>query len=96
MATYTYKCNKCETSKNLSFSVKEFLRLSQSNELDKMYCEVCLNNENFIRIFGETCSKISKDKERMLMDIKEDAKKIVNKVKTGDQKMIRQVYGEEV
>ncbi len=96
MATYTYKCSSCRTTVDLSYSVKEFLELSQNGHFDDMNCKFCLKNVKFTRIFGDTCSKISKDKETLLMDIKEDARKIVNKVKSGDQKMIRQVYGEEL
>ena len=95
MATYTYKCQKCDTGTSLSMAIEEFLKLSENNYFENMYCDVCSNNQNFIRIFGNTCSKISKDKETLMMDIKEDARKIVNKVKNGDQNMIRQVYGED-
>ena len=96
MAIYTYKCRACKATTDLSLSIHEFLELSRIDHFDEMYCNNCLNNEKFIRIFGETSSKISKDKETLLMDIKEDARKIVNKINAGDENMIRQVYGEDI
>lgn len=96
MAIYTYKCRKCETTVDLSYSIPEFLKLSSAGHFSDMHCVNCSNNEKFIRIFGDTSSKIIKDKETLLMDIKEDARKMVDKIKSGDENMIRQVYGEEV
>lgn len=96
MAIYTYKCRACEATVDLSFSIPEFLELSNIGHFDKMHCSCCSKNEKFIRIFGDTSSKINKDKETLLMDIKEDARKIVDKINSGDENMIRQVYGEEI
>lgn len=96
MAAYTYKCRTCESTMKLSFSIKEFLKLSSSDYFDNVYCNNCKDNRKFMRIFGETSSKIIKDKETLMLEIKEDAKKIVNEVKKGNTEMIRQIYGEEV
>tara|TARA_A200000159_G_scaffold164928_2_gene197524 strand:- start:2589 stop:2879 length:291 start_codon:yes stop_codon:yes gene_type:complete len=96
MAAYTYKCRSCESTTNLSFSIKEFLELSSSDYFNNMYCNNCKGNRKFLRIFGETSSKITKDKETLMLEIKEDAKKIVSEVKKGNTEMIRQIYGEDV
>tara|TARA_Y100000287_G_C14233761_1_gene363499 strand:- start:695 stop:985 length:291 start_codon:yes stop_codon:yes gene_type:complete len=96
MATYTYKCKECDDIKNVSISIKEFQALSKQGLYSKLFCNVCSNNQNFIRIFGPTSSKISKDKEALMEDIKNDARKIVEKVRAGDEKVIREVYGEDL
>ena len=95
MAIYTYKCRTCKTVTSLSFSIPKFLKLSVSGHFDDMYCANCSDNTKFIRIFGATSSKITKDRETLMMEIKEEARKIVDEVRSGNTNTIRQVYGEE-
>ena len=95
MAIYTYKCRTCKIVTNLSFSIPKFLKLSNSGHFDDMYCANCSDNTKFMRIFGATSSKITKDKEALMMEIKEESRKISDKVRAGDVNTIRQVYGEE-
>jgi len=80
---------------NVSFSIPKFLKLSSSGHFDDMYCDNCSDNAKFIRIFGTTSSKITKDKETLMKEIKEEARKISNEVRAGNNKTIRQVYGED-
>lgn len=96
MAIYTYKCRSCKIVTNMSFSIPKFLKLSSSGHFDDMYCTNCSDNTKFTRIFGSTSSKITKDKETLMMEIREEARKISDEVKTGNTNTIRQVYGEEV
>ena len=96
MAIYTYKCRTCNTATNLSFSIPRFLRLSVSGHFDDMHCTSCSDNTKFIRIFGATSSKITKDKETLMMEIKEESRKIADEVRAGNTNTIRQIYGEEV
>jgi len=49
-----------------------------------------------MRIFGATSSKITKDKEALMMEIKEESRKIADEVRSGNANTIRQIYGEEV
>jgi hypothetical protein len=95
MAIYTYKCRTCETVINLSLSIQEFLKLSGSEHFNERFCEKCSNNTKFTRIFGATSGKINKDKETIMMEIKEEARKISNEVRAGNINTIRQVYGED-
>jgi hypothetical protein len=95
MAVYNYKCRACKLVTNLSFSIAKFLRLSDSGHFEDMYCTNCSDNTKFTRIFGVTSSKITKDKETLMMEIREEARKISDEVRAGDQNTIRQVYGEE-
>jgi hypothetical protein len=95
MAIYTYKCRVCKIVTNLSFSIPKFLKLSDSGHFEAMYCTNCSDNTKFTRIFGATSSKIIKDKEALMMEIKEEARKISDEVRAGNTNTIRQVYGEE-
>ena len=56
----------------MSFSIPKFLKLSVSGHFDDMYCTNCSDNTKFTRIFGATSSKITKDRETLMMEIKED------------------------
>ena len=96
MATYTYKCRSCEIMINMSFSIPKFLKLSTSGHFDSMYCTNCSDNTKFTRIFGTTSSKITKDKETVMMELKEEARKISDEVRAGNSSAIRQVYGEDI
>ena len=96
MAVYNFKCEECGARVSLSCSVSKFQQLKQEDFFKNMDCDKCLNKQKFLRVFGNTSSKISKDQQRMLEEIREEARKITEKVKSGDQNMIRQVYGEEV
>lgn len=95
MAIYTYKCRTCKTVTNLSFSIPKFLKLSVSGHFDDMYCANCSDNTKFMRIFGATSSKITKDREALMMEIKEESRKIADEVRAGNTNTIRQIYGEE-
>jgi len=95
MAIYTYKCRTCKIVMNLSFSIPKFLKLSNSGHFDDMYCCNCSDNAKFTRIFGATSSKITRDKETLMAEIKEEARKISDEVRAGNKNTIRQVYGEE-
>ena len=94
MANYTYKCDGCKKVSSLSYNVSEYASLVELNHFDDMWCDKCCNNQKFIRVFGDISSKISKDKDTLMLEIKEEARKISEKVKLGDQKLIREIYGE--
>ena len=74
--------------------ILEYLTLSSENMLYNKKCEKCNTVCEFVRIFNSSSSKISKGKEEMMAEAKEDARKIVNKIKLGDTKAILDVYGE--
>tara|TARA_B100000700_G_scaffold328803_1_gene447887 strand:- start:254 stop:544 length:291 start_codon:yes stop_codon:yes gene_type:complete len=96
MANYTYKCRTCEAVVNLSISIAKFQELSDSSYFESMFCDKCSDNAKFMRIFGKTSSKITKDKETLMAEIKEDARKMSDEVRAGNKETIRQIYGEDI
>ena len=94
MAKYNYKCSKCDSTELYVLSVANFLAFKSNNYFDNKKCENCGNITEFIRIFDATSSKISKGKEQILAEVKEDARKIVEKVKSGNTKAILDIYGD--
>jgi len=96
MANYTYKCGYCEEEETMATSVTNFLKLVSENFFEEKKCKQCNKTVKFIRVFEPASSKITKDKETLMLEIQADARSIVEKVNAGDINMIRQVYGEEL
>jgi len=94
MAKYNFKCGKCDTEESITMSISDYLSLENKDVLYDQKCKKCDTVSKFIRIFNSSSSKISKGKEEILADAKEEARKIVNKIKLGDTKAILDVYGE--
>ena len=94
MAKYNYKCEECNSIDTITMSVSSYLSLENKDVLLNKKCKKCNAVSKFVRIFNPTSSKISKGKDEILIEAKEDARKIVNKIKSGDTKAILDVYGE--
>ena len=77
-------------------SVSEFLSLNSEKDFEFRKCKECKIISEFVRIFSSTSSKISRGKDEILARTKEEARKIVEKVKLGDVRAINDVYGEEI
>lgn len=92
MPIYNLKCSICKESMQLSCSISEFKDYSL-NSFKNIFCKKC-NNNNFIRIYGSISSKISRSSHEIVEIAKEDARKVVENIKNGDQYAIRDIYGE--
>ena len=96
MAKYNFKCEKCDAAAAITMSISDYLSLDNKNMLYDQKCRKCDAVSRFIRIFNPSSSKISKGKEEILKEVKEDARKIVNKIRLGDTRTISDVYGESL
>ncbi|MAG28028.1 hypothetical protein CMI47_21080 [Candidatus Pacearchaeota archaeon] len=96
MAKYNFKCSECDSCETFVMTVASFLSVKSEDSFDNKKCNNCGNTVQFVRIFSPTSSKISKSKEQILTEAKDEAKKIVEKIKSGDTKTILDVYGEEI
>lgn len=95
MARYRYSCSNCSEEVEYSFSIALYLELKSSDHFKKIECKKCNSVCEFTQTFGALSSKIKKDRETMVSEIKEEAKKFANKVRSGDSKAIRNIYGED-
>lgn len=93
MPKYNYSCNVCDFVSSFSMSISEFKDLKDNS--DNIFCKNCGEKKEISRLFTPTFGKIWKGKHELMADIKEDARKIIKKVKSGDQSAIREIYGEE-
>jgi len=92
MPTYTFLCSNCFFEKNITISVKEYLE-KYANNIMLAKCDNCLNLE-FKRTYSQVSAKVCRSSNEIAEIAKEDAKKIVEKVNSGDLKTILDVYGE--
>jgi hypothetical protein len=95
MARYNFKCSDCYSTEELTLSVAEFLSSKDKEGFNTRECKKCNATTEFIRIFNSISSKISRSKDEISAIAKEDVRKIVEKVKSGDMKTILDVYGEK-
>jgi len=77
-----------------SLSIALYLELKNSDHFNRIECIDCGKICEFKQVFGVLSSKIKKDKQTIMSEIKDEAKKIANKVRSGDSRTIRNIYGE--
>lgn len=75
--------------------VSEFLSAKVKKEFYVRECKKCNVETQFVRIFSPTSSKIKRDKTELIAEAKEEARKVVDKIKMGDTKTILDVYGDK-
>ena len=95
MARYKYSCSNCLDEVEFNFTIQKYLELKKSDHFKKIKCNKCDNVCEFTQTFGILSSKIKKDKETIVAEVKEEARKFADKVRAGDSRAIRNIYGEE-
>jgi len=95
MARYRYSCSNCSEEVEYSLSIALYLEMKNSGHFKEIECKKCNNVCEFTQTFGTLSSKIKKDRETMVSEIKEEARKFADKVRSGDSKAIRNIYGED-
>jgi|15BtaG_2_1085339.scaffolds.fasta_scaffold00189_9 hypothetical protein len=95
MAIYNLECKNCSSVDILNISIKKYIESCQKDGLNQRHCKACNKLSEFTRIFSASSSKIERDKEEMMRQVKEESRKIVQSIKSGNAKAIRNIYGEE-
>lgn len=90
MPIYDFECQKCSFLNTFRFSSVSLFLSSQIN----LKCEKC-DSEDLKRSLTQLTSSIQRDKETILQQVMEDKNRIVEKIRQGDAKTIRNIYGEE-
>jgi ribosomal protein L37AE/L43A len=92
MPIYNIKCQECELNHSFSCSIKEFIEIKK-NKFNIYSCKKC-GNKDFSRVYSTVSSKVSRSSQEIVEKVRDEARLIVEKVKSGDQSAIRDVYGE--
>ena len=84
MPKYSLECSSC---------CLNFEKFVDYDDLKNLKCPKC--GSSVSRSFNFSGAKIERTKSEMMEQIKSDAKKIVKKIKNGDQNAISEIYGGE-
>ena len=88
MPRYTFKCDSCKESFT-TFMTIELYRNGEPNG-----CALC-SSKKIKRLFMPPSSKINRSKQEVVDNAKEEARDIARKIEMGDQKLIKDIYGEK-
>ena len=86
MPNYTFKCIECNNI------FEKFMTIKDLNEV-RLPCESC-GSQNISRLFKPPSSKIRRSKEEIIEAAKDEARQIAEKINSGDQSAIRDIYGD--
>lgn len=90
MPKYNFVCDKCSEATIKFWSIPEFIE----SKSEKIKCEQCDNGVLFHKITAIS-SQVEKSQDQTLMDIQEEVRKTVEKIKSGNQKTVDDVYGDK-
>ena len=90
MPNYVFKCLACHHVDTISMEIKDFLE-----KRDGISCPTCKNVAMKQQI-GKINSKIERKKGEILPILQEEARKIVKKIESGDEREITKIYGDKV
>jgi len=86
MPKYNFKCSDC------GYNIQKNMQMSELKSFDKTCLDCGSQMAQHIPSFS---SKVRVSKEEMIDNAKAEAKKLADKVRAGDQKLISQIYGEK-
>lgn len=90
MPTYKFKCKECNNVQD------EFLTINEYNNCNNIIkCLICKKTD-LQRYFGDVHGVIERKKEDILNNMQDDISKTIEKIRSGDESAINDVYGERV
>ena len=89
MPKYTFSCDCCSYEEELILSIANFIKKKEVT----IPCEEC-GHGFIIQKVKRVSSNVFKDKDQTLLEMKEEIRKTVDKVKNGDLKTINDIYGD--
>lgn len=86
MPYYNYKCEQCNCEEERFLSIKEYLDTPQC-------CTKC--NLVLKQIVVSPKANVEKSTDQILLEIKEDVQKTVERIRQGDQRTIDDIFGDQ-
>ena len=91
MPKYKFHCKDCMYEHNMDTSIQGFIE-AKKTAVDTTSCSKgCVYGD--IISFSNLSCKVSRDKEYIEREISEDARRIAEKVRSGDLTTIENIYG---
>ena len=88
MPIYNYKCSKCKKLTELEMKISEFLKFKREDR----FCSDCIDVK-LVQIIHSISNSIERDKEYIIQNAKEEARLIVEKMDSGDEKALIDLCG---
>jgi hypothetical protein len=89
MPKYTFGCDSCEHDEVRTMSITDYVK----NKDERKECPQCHAGVLFQKL-GRIRNRVDKDSTEIIADIREDVRKTVEKIKSGDERTIRNIYGD--
>ena len=83
MPKFSFKCEKCSN---------DFYLICKALHINTAVCNVCSSSE-VKRVYGFLGQNVERDVGETKDIIKKEANKIIEKIKSGDQNAISEIYG---
>ena len=93
MPSYRFSCDECSFEESLNISIIDYLDLKDNN-IESSMCDNKCTYSKIISFSGVSC-KVRRSKEDAVFEAKEDARRIVKRIKSGDLNAIESIYGNE-
>lgn len=93
MPAYNLSCTICGLEQNIFLSINEFLKIRDSPKP----CDKC--SEGFmVKTFynSNVMSNISRSAEEIVIEVREEARVLADKIRSGDMNLAANIYGDEV
>jgi len=93
MPAYNLSCTSCGSEENIFLSINEFLKIRDSpnpcEKCNKGLMKKTFNNSNVM-------SNISRSAEEIVVEVREEARILADKIRSGDMNLAANIYGDEV
>ena len=91
MPRYNFECDKCKYESSENMAVNKFLELKK----EIRQCTKCDGGVLLLKL-STARNKIERRKEDIIEQIKDDVRKTLKKVESGDERAIIDVFGDTV
>lgn len=91
MPQYNFVCNICLNRIEKNLSIKDYFDLKKV----EIKCEKCLKGVLSQEVVSVN-SSVEKSQDQIIMESKEEVRKVVDKIRSGDSKTIDDIYGDRL
>ena len=91
MPKYSFICEECLNQTECFLSLKDYFEI-KSKEIK---CEKCLVGVLLQQIISVN-SSVEKTQDQIIMESKEEVRKTVDKIRSGDRRVIDDIYGDKL
>lgn len=91
MPKYNFICETCLNETECFLNLKDYFEVKRG----EIKCEKCLDGVLSQQITSVN-SSVEKSQDQIIMESKEEVRKIVDKIRAGDRRVIDDIYGDKL